>query len=1493
MLGIFCFLLLPMAKISYAAVPPAPTSLVVQAASSRQINLTWFFANPVQNNVRYEIWRSTSGGAYVHIANQTIPAVQTFMDLSLTQQTQYCYYVKAYSPGPVYFGTSGPSNVTCASPPSLSAPTALSASFTSSSVNLSWTDNTSYETAYYVERSYTSSGGYSVIATLSANTTTYSDASITQTDEYVDYYYRVRAYDGINYSGYSNVQTVLIDYTIAASADTGGSISPSGTVLINSYSDQSFTITPNAGYAISDVLVDGRSVGAVTSYTFDNITECHTIQAQFVLDSTPPTGSISINNGAGYTNSRSVTLNLSATDTYGVSQMKFSNDNATWSEAVSYATSTTWTLSNGDGTKTVYAKFKDNPGNWTTTTINDTIVLDITTGPTGSIKINNDAASTNSTLVTLTLSATDVSGVNLMQFSNDGITWSTEESYATSKGWALASGDGSKTVYVKYKDNLGNESIYSDTITLAYAPTNLAATPVSVSQINLQWSDNSANETAFSIEYRIGSTGDYALLVNVESETTSYVVTGLTKNTTYYFKVRAIDANGYSLFSPEASATTPYVSAPSNFTATASSSSAVTLTWTDNSTDEIHFFIERAASATGTYTLIQCTNVNETTYTDNWLGHSTTYYYRIRAYNGPSSCGYYSASSYPQYYSAAAEASATTLVLNAPTNLTATAVSSSEIQLSWTDNSDELNFSIERSTSASGTYTLIKCTNDNFNETTYTDKWLGHSSTYYYRVRAYKGGSGSCGYSLSSYPQYYSAAAEASATTLVLNAPTNLTATAVSSSEIQLSWTDNSDELDFAIERATSPAGTYTLIKCTNDNLNETTYTDKWLGENTTYYYRVRAYKGGSGSCGYSLLSYPQYYSAAAEANAATYLLATPTNFTAMAVSSSEITLTWTDNSDELNFSIERSTSASGTYTLIKCTNANETTYTDSWLGHSSTYYYRVRAYKGGAGNCGYTPSSSYPQYYSAAAEASATTLVLNAPMNLTATAVSSSEITLTWTDNSDELDFAIERATSPAGTYTLIKCTTDYFNETTYTDKWLGHSSTYYYRVRAYKGGAGNCGYTPSSSYPQYYSAAAEASATTLVLNAPTNLTATAVSSSEIQLSWTDNSDELNFFIERATSATGPYSQIACVNPNVTTYTNSDLDQGTTYYYRVRAYKAGSGNCGYTPPSSYPQYYSAAAEVTRPIVGFSNVAASSNTLNTSTGEISTIFFNIDSPATVTLKIILETQGPDGTAVYQATQSCAAAGAYMFTWDGRDSTGTIVADDAYLYVLEAIEGNMAGRYAPNTPSGSGSISCSQNDSYNPFYSDPLSITYSVGQLSRINLSMSYSAWTGYTVPVLSAVPKTSGSHSYTWDGRYSSGTIAPPGGTVSCSISSLLSENVIITTGNAPSVSNLFVEPYAINVSFAEFTRIKYTLSGDAKVTITVTPPSGSSITVTSGETQTAGDHEVEWSALDQADSTGKKIIISQEGYYTVKVKAENPVTGKSSTGQASLRMIP
>ncbi len=88
------------------------------------------------------------------------------------------------------------------------------------------------------------------------------------------------------------------------------------------------------------------------------------------------------------------------------------------------------------------------------------------------------------------------------------------------------------------------------------APSNLTATAVSESQINLAWTDNSGDESGFKIERKTGLSGTYAQIATPGAETTSYSNTGLTAGTTYYYRVRAYNGAGNSSYSNEANATT-------------------------------------------------------------------------------------------------------------------------------------------------------------------------------------------------------------------------------------------------------------------------------------------------------------------------------------------------------------------------------------------------------------------------------------------------------------------------------------------------------------------------------------------------------------------------------------------------------------------------------------------------------------------------------------------------------------------------------------------------------------------------------------------------------------------------------------------------------------------------------------------------------------------------------------------------------------------------
>jgi predicted phage tail protein len=264
----------------------------------------------------------------------------------------------------------------------------------------------------------------------------------------------------------------------------------------------------------------------------------------------------------------------------------------------------------------------------------------------------------------------------------------------------------------------------------------------------------------------------------------------------------------------------------------------------------------------------------------------------------------------------------------APTGLTAAPVSSSRIDLSWTDLSgNESGFKVERSVDG---VSFGPIATTGANTATYADTSLAPASTYHYRVRAYNAG-GDSAYSntahATTHPQLTPPAA-----------PANLTAAAVSSSRIDLAWTDPSNNEDgFRIER--SPDGvTFSLLATVG--LNATNHADLGLAGATTYHYRVRAYNGAGNS------SYTNTATATTPPNAPT-LPAAPSSLTATAKSRTRINLAWTDNAgNETGFKIERSRDQA-TWKQIATVGPNVTSFSSAGLKRNRHYYYRVRASNG------------------------------------------------------------------------------------------------------------------------------------------------------------------------------------------------------------------------------------------------------------------------------------------------------------------------------------------------------------------------------------------------------------------------------------------------------------------------------------------------------------------------------------------------------------------
>ena len=368
-------------------------------------------------------------------------------------------------------------------------------------------------------------------------------------------------------------------------------------------------------------------------------------------------------------------------------------------------------------------------------------------------------------------------------------------------------------------------------------------------------------------------------------------------------------------------------------------------------------------------------------------------------------------------------------------------------------------------------------------------------------------------------------------------APGNLVATPASSSQINLTWSDNSSsENGFRIERCTG-SGCAGFVQIVQTSANASSFSDKGLSASTLYNYRIRSFNEGGNS----------EYSNTAGATTFPPPVA-PSNLAGNSVSGCRIDLTWSDNSaDESGFKIERCTgSECSNFTQIGQVGSNVTTYSSNELTTSTRYTYRVRAFNDG-GNSDFSNT------------AEGTTLAApTAPSNLVATGALN-RIDVTWSDNSNTEDsFHLYRC---AGSATFCDSSSGYWiywselaaNTTTYIDNFADPGVTFSYKVSAFRCGGGSAFSNTDDATPPAPQPPA----------APSNLTARAGATGKanskavhVDLKWQDNSDfETSFRLERCTGeACTNFSVLVITTANVTIWRDSTAQRRTWYRYRVIA---------------------------------------------------------------------------------------------------------------------------------------------------------------------------------------------------------------------------------------------------------------------------------------------------------------------------------------------------
>ena len=222
-------------------------------------------------------------------------------------------------------------------------------------------------------------------------------------------------------------------HTIKATAGTNGSISPSGWTSVRDGRDQTFTITPDKGYAVAKVLVDGKSVGAVKSYTFKNVTKDHTIEAIFMKSNGNPQTGVFVDVAEGSYYEEAIDWAVEKGITNGVSSNMFApNDPCTRAQIVTFL----WRAAGSPGPKTM-SGFSDVPADSYYAKAVAWAVENGITGGTGDGKFSPDATCTRAQAVTFLYRASGMPAVSGNAAFSDV---ATNAYYAAAVKWAEKNG---------------------------------------------------------------------------------------------------------------------------------------------------------------------------------------------------------------------------------------------------------------------------------------------------------------------------------------------------------------------------------------------------------------------------------------------------------------------------------------------------------------------------------------------------------------------------------------------------------------------------------------------------------------------------------------------------------------------------------------------------------------------------------------------------------------------------------------------------------------------------------------------------------------------------------------------------------------------------------------------------------------------------------------------------------------------------------------------
>ncbi|CAN5679648.1 hypothetical protein BH10BDE1_BH10BDE1_17320 [soil metagenome] len=537
-----------------------------------------------------------------------------------------------------------------------------------------------------------------------------------------------------------------------------------------------------------------------------------------------------------------------------------------------------------------------------------------------------------------------------------------------------------------------NSTENSITISVAVpaGPIGLAASP-GPGQTTLNWSGYSSTMT-YKILRATQSGGPYATIVE-KLVPTSYINTGLTNGTTYYYVVEGTNPAGDSVQSNEASVVPLGVpSAPTNLTiSTVLSTPAcgggagVILSWTAPSYYNT-FVINRSASPGSTYPYQSTGGTSYVDCSPTYYNSPNYNYYTVSAGWGPLNSAKSNEVAFVNDGAPALKAS--------PGN--------TQVLLVWPTTPYATKYRLSRATTIGGPYTILDSA---IATPSYTDSAVTNGQAYFYTITAeyISGIYGWPSLEVSGLPGVNP------------GAPTNLKISLEMPKTPTLTWTAPTAYNSFNVYRASAIGGPYTYLAPTTS----ATYTDLTPLAALSYYKITASW--GSYETG--------------DSNIVAFRNGTPNTVT-VTPSSTDITLTWTAVSGVLNYSVMRSGTSGGPYTTLATPATNS--YVDSAIAINSGYFYVIRS--------NFADGTSAPL----TTEVSGMMTTSSGPQGLTVTSTSNSSVGLTWAKVTGATTYKLYRASAFAGPFTLEQTN----SATTSTISGLSSQTDYYFRVTSVKSG-------------------------------------------------------------------------------------------------------------------------------------------------------------------------------------------------------------------------------------------------------------------------------------------------------------------------------------------------------------------------------------------------------------------------------------------------------